>query len=107
MQRQIDSYKLEAAKLRRSRSIPLWKVGSAQIAAFSEAVRNELLSADSPYAKGYLRLLVSEIRVSPEKATIKGSRAVLAEAVAKWKPGTKGMVPSLVSEWRARQDSNL
>jgi len=106
MQRQIDSFTLEAARLRRSRSLPLWKVGPDQIAGFSEAVRKELLSPDGPVAKNYLRVLVSEIRVYPRKATITGSPAALVEAASKWKPGTKGMVPSFISEWRARQESN-
>ncbi len=96
-----------AAKLRRACSVPLWKVGPTQIAAFSEAVRAVLFSTDSPAAKNYLRVLVSEIRVSTDKATITGSPAALAEAASKWKPDTKGMVPSFVSEWRARQESNL
>jgi hypothetical protein len=50
--------------------------------------------------------LVDEIVVEGNTATIKGSYAALAKAIAQKKKGTSEEVPSFMSDWRARRDSN-
>jgi hypothetical protein len=40
-------------------------------------------------------------------AILKEADAALAEAASKWKPGTQELAPNFISDWRARQESNL
>jgi site-specific DNA recombinase len=108
--REREALSGEIALLRKRHSLPLRHFGNAQIDAFTGAVAKILLSADSALAKPYLRILVREVRVTVSEVRITGSNLLLATAVSKWEPGTPAPivgVPSLISEWRARQDSNL
>ena len=75
------------------------------IEAFSTAIRAKL--KDAAFAKRYLHLLVDEIVVSRDEATMKGSYGTLARAVAGMKKGTSEEVPSFMFDWRARDDSNV
>jgi hypothetical protein len=62
--------------------------------------------------KGYLKLLVDEIRVDGNKVCVRGSHAVLAVAIAETKLGTRSKlpvtarVPSFGSIWLPITDSN-
>ena len=67
-----------------------------------------MLAPESKFAKGYLRTLVSEIRISAAGATMKGSNADMAGAISGWRSGNPNLaVPRHVSNWRDRQGSNL
>jgi hypothetical protein len=67
-----------------------------------------LLDTDQGYGKQLLKLLVSEIRVNKTDVTLTGSKGVLADAVSEMKLGTSvEEVPSIVTNWRARDDSNV
>jgi len=69
-------------------------------------MRAMLLDAGAGYGKQLLNLLLTEIRVTPEAATLHGSKGALSQAVSDMKLGTPGEVPSVVTNWRGQQDSN-
>jgi site-specific DNA recombinase len=107
-QKRIDQMTSELQEISRRRQLPLKKFGEAQVQGFAEAVRTEVLAPESKFAKGYLRTLVSEIRISAAGATMKGSNADMAGAISGWRPGNPNLaVPRHVSNWRDRQGSNL
>lgn len=107
-QRRLDQMAAELAEIGKRRQLPLKKFGSAQISGFATAVRTEILTPGSKYAKSYLRAILSEIRISAAGGTVEGSNADMAGAVSGWRPDTATLaVPRHVSNWRARQDSNL
>ena len=96
---------LEIGGLRRRQELPLTSIGQQQVNAFVRVLREKLL-ANKPFAKQYLRLLVSEIRVERDWLTVMGSNAALAHAVAA-NVGTGNAVPSFVPKWLPDQGSNL
>ena len=53
----------------------------------------------------YLNLLIDEIRIVDNQATIKGSYDALAATIHQIKTGTD-QVPTFIHDWRARLDSN-
>jgi len=99
-----ESLLIELASVRRTNSLPVDRVLPSQIDAFSKAIRIKL--GDKEFAKRYVQLLVDEVVVSGETATMTGSYAKLAQAVAGMKKGTSEEVPSFMVDWRARSDSN-
>lgn len=106
-QRRLDDMTLELSKINKRRQLPLKKFGQAQVEGFASAIRNEVLTPGSKYAKGYLRAIVSEIRISATGGSIVGSNAEMAGAISAWSPGNPNIgVPRHVSNWRARRDSN-
>jgi site-specific DNA recombinase len=106
-QRRIQQMTAELQDLGRRRQLPLKKYGEAQVQAFATAIRTEVLTPGSRYAKNYIRTLVSEIRISAAGATMMGSNADMAGAISGWRLGTPTLVvPRHVSNWRGWQDSN-
>ena len=99
-----ESRLVELASVRRTHALPVDRILPSNIEAFSKAIRAKL--EDKDFAKRYLQVLVDEIVVAGETATIKGSYAALANAITEKKKGTSKEVPSFMSEWRARSDSN-
>ncbi len=89
---------LEIAGLKRQAETPLRALKASQVEAFGRALKSRL-GANRPFAKQYLRLLVSEIRVVDRQLEMRGSYAALAHAVAAKKPGTLAGVPSFASSW--------
>ena len=77
----------ELREIGRRRRLPLKKFGEAQVQGFAEAVRTEVHAPDSKFAKGSLRTLVSEVRISAAGATMKGSNTDMAGAVSGWRHG--------------------
>ncbi len=95
---------IERAGVGREYALPVDRILPSRVEAFSKAIQVKL--RDKAFAKRYLQALVDEIVVSEETATIRGSYAALAEAIAEKKKGTSEEVPSFVCLWRARSDSN-
>jgi hypothetical protein len=58
--------------LRRQQELPLKSIGPQHVDAFSRVMREKLLG-NKPFAKQYLRLLVTEIRVERDKITSLGA----------------------------------
>jgi len=105
-QNKLATLQAEIDLLARRQQLPLRKFGPQQVEDFALAAQDALLGPDSKLARGYLLATVSEIRIGPTEAHIKGSRAQLAATISAWKPDGVPTVPSFVSNWRARQDSN-
>jgi len=97
---------LERATLKGRRQLGLKKVSDAQIDAFCTALKVRFNDPSSGLAKAYLRLVVDEIRLEKNELKIRGSYQRLADAVGLVDRGSLGEVPRLVSNWRARRDSN-
>lgn len=106
MQKQVDAKMRELSEIAKRRQIPLRKFGESQIQAFSEAVRSEILSKDSKFARSYLKAVVSEIRISGTTGTIKGNNADMAAAISSYRARAPLVVPRYVSNWCRLSDSN-
>ncbi len=81
-------------------------LSTKQVAYACQRMREMLLDSNSGYGKQLLRLLVSEIRVSPEKATPIGGTTALNEVVQGMKPGTSTEVPRFITNWCGWRGSN-
>jgi site-specific DNA recombinase len=98
---------IELAGVRRDTSMPAVEyLKASQVDLFGKVLRQKLLASSSPLAKSYLNILVDEIVVKDNTATIKGSYAALAETMQQIKMGNLNQVPSFNLDWRARRDSN-
>lgn len=78
----------------------------SQVDLFGKALRNKLLAKDSAVAKGYVNMLVDEVRVENDKATISGSFIALANVMHQMKMGTSKLVPTFIPNWCRLSDSN-
>jgi hypothetical protein len=96
---------LEIAGAKRETETPLKALKAGQVDAFGRALRSRL-GGNRPFAKQYLRLLVSEIRVADKALEMRGSYAALAHAIAQDKAGTLAAVPSFAPRWLPDQGSN-
>ena len=103
-----EALMIELAMVRRAHSLPIDQLKASQIEVFAKTLKAKLLAQDSALAKSYLNLLVDEIVVKDGAATMRGSYSALANAVAmdKIKVGHLKQVPTSMSEWCARSDSN-
>lgn len=101
LRKELDTHKAEIASISLNKQVPLRRFGLAQIEAFTNYVRGELMTPASPLARSYLQAIVQEIRVDPSQLVATGSAAQMAAAVAYTRPGAPITVPRLVSEWRA------
>ena len=99
---------IELGGVRREYSLPIDQIKASQVEAFAKTLKAKLLAKDSTLAKSYLNLLVDEIIVSNKTATMKGSYSALAHAatIDKIKVGHLKQVPTSISDWCARRDSN-
>ena len=100
-----ESLLVELAGVRRHVALPVDRILPSNIEAFSKAIRAKL--TDKDFAKRYLQVLVDEIVVDGDTATMKGSYTNLANSIAEMKKGTSKEVPSFMLNWCARHDSNV
>jgi hypothetical protein len=94
----------EMAGLRTHEGLPTALLRPKHIEAFTQSLKTKLFG-NRGFAKGYLQLLVDEIRVEKKEVTLRGSYAALAQAV-ETKMGTPNGVPRFVSNWLPEQGSN-
>lgn len=99
-----ESLLIELASVRRTHALPVDRILPSNIEAFSKAIRAKLQNKE--FAKRYLHALVDEIVVSGDTATMRGSYAALAGAIAETKKGTSREVPSFMCDWRAKPDES-
>ncbi|WP_025872713.1 recombinase family protein [Methylobacillus glycogenes] len=99
---------VEMAVARREVSLPVDQIKTSQVELFGQSLRQRLMSNDKGFAKSYLNLLVNEITIKGKEATIKGSYSALAYAASidNKKVGHLLQVPTSLSDWCARRDSN-
>ena len=83
------------------------KITPAVLEKFSQQLSAKLHDEDSTLRSAYLRMLVSEVRVSKDRVTITGSKSVLERGLAKGLPRLEGSVPIFDQKWCRLQDSNL
>ena len=100
---------IELAGVRRDQSSSIDQLKASQVEAFAKTLKAKLLAKDSALAKSYLNLLVDEIVVKDGTAAIKGSYRALAHAVSidKIKVGHLKQVPTSISDWCPRHESNV
>ncbi len=96
---------LEIAGLKQQSESPIKLLKADQVEAFGKVLKAKL-AGNRPFAKQYLRLLVSRIRVDRQEVEMRGSYEALAHAVAE-KPGTLLRVPRFAPRWLPDQGSNL
>ena len=97
----------EGERLQKKHTLPLKNFGSQQVKAFSQAMKEVLLAKNNSYTKKYLQILVDRIEVRGQNLELTGRSLCLATAISRWKQGTPiNGVPSLVSEWCARNDES-
>ncbi len=109
MKARRDNVLLEMGKLKDRHEMALRKVDMPSVQAFCGTLKQTLAAPGSSFGKAYLRLLVDEIRLEGNELKIKGGYGRLADAIGSAggpKAMKLGMVPSFISNWRARQDSN-
>ena len=82
--------------------MPIKLLTANQIDGFGKALKSKL-SANSPFAKQYLRLLVSGIKVNREELQMQGSYAAFAGAIL----SNGAAVPGFAPKWLPDQGSNL
>jgi site-specific DNA recombinase len=103
-----DGILMRVSELERKKSLPIGKITQNQITAFSNALKSRFKDPNSDFGKGYLKFLISEIRVEKKQLIVKGSKRALAEVVSSLNPeNTATTVPSSILDWRSRKDSNL
>jgi site-specific DNA recombinase len=94
------------ANFKRQQQMPLDLLEAKHVKAFTTALHNKLFNRDSAFGKEYLKLLVSEIRIKAEEATITGSYDALASVAAGNKMGNLERLPRIVPNWLPDLDSN-
>jgi site-specific DNA recombinase len=99
---------IEVASVRRDRSSSIDQIKASDVDAFAKTLKAKLLAKDSALAKSYLTMLVDEIVVTDNTATVKGSYGALNNAFSMGdkKVGHLKQVPTSISNWYARRDSN-
>jgi site-specific DNA recombinase len=102
-----ESTLLELASAKGKQHAPVTRIVPTNVDAFSRALRKRLEDKRPEFAKRYLNILVDEIVIDGDEASIRGSYDRLAVAVQKSKESGLDQVPSFMGKWRARQDSNL
>jgi site-specific DNA recombinase len=93
----------EIAGIRREQEMRPQVFSERNIEGFCRALRAKLLDRKSGFGKGYLKLLVDEIRVKGRKVNIRGTYSALAQAVSTKKLGDPGWVPSFRVGWLTRK----
>lgn len=94
---------LELASVRRVQTLPVDQIKASQLDTFAKTLKAKLLAQDSALAKSYLNLLVDEIVVKDQTATMRGSHAALAQLAAN-QGSQSNQVPTFIPDWCARQD---
>ncbi|WP_424399114.1 zinc ribbon domain-containing protein [Methylomonas methanica] len=97
---------IEISSIRRNQSIPSRNINQKQIDGFCQALRARLLDKSSGFGKGYLKLLVDEVRIDGKQAIMQGSYENLAYAVGSSKDASEE-VPTFMRQWRPGDDSNV
>jgi site-specific DNA recombinase len=85
---------------------PDTKITEEKIAAFTEVMRNNVLTGETPFRRAYIRSVIDQVEVDDVEIRIIGRRSVLERLVMGGGAGPAG-VPSFVRKWRARNEPNV
>ena len=102
LQAQRQAILTDIARLKTKATVPAHILQQKHIDTFTRLVREKLLE-NGAFAKEYLRLLVSEIRVNKREVQITGSYAALAQAAA-GNPDDFMSVPRFAPTWLGALD---
>ena len=97
---------IEIAGLKREGEAPVKLLKADKVEAFGKVLKAKL-AANGPFAKQYLRLLVSSIRVNRTEVEMRGSYDALAGAIHQSAHGIPPSVPRFAPKWLPDQGSNL
>tara|TARA_R110000868_G_scaffold47339_6_gene155380 strand:+ start:582 stop:2192 length:1611 start_codon:yes stop_codon:yes gene_type:complete len=103
---QRDEIERQMAMLGRRLDIPTGWAGPQKIEAFARGLRDLWTSGDVRFRQAYLRLLVDNVEFKGDEIHMRGSKNVLAAAIAKGSNTSPEQVRSFAREWRAQRDSN-
>ncbi|NEJ60762.1 recombinase family protein [Rhizobium leguminosarum] len=81
------------------------RITEDKIAAFTEVMRTNVLTGETPFRRAYIRSVIDQVEVDDTEIRIHGRRAVL-ERLVMGGGATPAGVPSFVRKWRTRRDSN-
>lgn len=84
---------------------PDTKITEGRIAAFTEVMRANVLTGETPFRRAYIRSVIDQVEVDDAEIRIIGRKTVL-ERLVMGGGATPSGVPSFVRKWRARTDSN-
>ena len=84
---------------------PDTRITEAKIAAFTQAMRANILTGETPFRRAYIRSVIDQVEVDDEEIRIMGRKTVLERLVMGGGAAPAG-VPSFVRKWRAGRDSN-
>jgi len=85
---------------------PDTKITEDKIAAFTEAMRANVLTGETPFRRAYIRSVIDQVEVDDAEIRIIGRKTVLERLVMGGGAAPAG-VPSFVRKWRTRHDSNV
>ena len=103
----LNSIEASIDKLDKKSSLPLMRFGKNHIESFVDSCVNVLLGGNTEATKALILATVKDIKVYEDKVDIQGGHLPLLTNVANNKNGHSKEVPTLVSMWRTRQESNL
>lgn len=83
---------IQLSSIKHQQQLPIKNITNRHIEAFCSALKKRFNDSDSGFGKGYIRLLVDEIRIETNQAVMKGSYGALAQTVS---------APSFGKEWCA------
>ena len=83
------------------------QIDEQTIDRFGEMLRGKIRGGDSSLRSAYLKMFVTEVRVSDEEIIISGPVPALENGVAVGLPVKEGAVPIFDREWCPEEDSNL
>ena len=103
-----EALQIEQATLRSCPLTGFEPLRASQIDKVSNMLRSKLLNDDQGIARSYLHLLVDEVKVTNDKALVRGNvRSIIAASeLTAYKNGHLKQVPTSISDWRARRESN-
>jgi hypothetical protein len=103
----VDALNRAIAGKRRELDQDMPEIAPAAVEAFAAALQTRLRDPASPaFRRAYLRQMLGEVRVAPDKVRISGQKAALAGQLAANDPLAPSLVRTSVQEWRARRDSS-
>jgi site-specific DNA recombinase len=108
LKRSKEALLIERNNFSQSPNLVIPALRTSQLDKLGQLLRTKLLSDNTDIAKGYLNLLVKEVRVLDSEIDVSGSIGAIAHIAkaTQRKMGTSNEVPISIPDWRARSDSN-
>lgn len=87
-QRRLEVACQNIAMLKSRQQLQFWKFGEQQLEEFLTLAREALSAPTNPHVRGFLQMLVQDIKVDAGTLRMRGGNARLVSSVSKWKKGT-------------------